>query len=70
MRLADRVTLNFSHKMKTAAVFFDIGKAFNTTWRSGILYELSELRAEFSRSLIKIIASFLIDRKFSVLAEG
>jgi hypothetical protein len=55
MKLADQVTLNFNNKMSTAAVFLDIGKAFNTTWHSGLLYKLSEL--EFSTSLIKLIAS-------------
>jgi hypothetical protein len=41
MRLADHVTLNFNNKMSTAAVFLDIEKAFDTTWHSGLLYELS-----------------------------
>jgi hypothetical protein len=49
-------------------VFLDIEKAFDTTWHSSLLYELSEL--EFSTSLVKLIASFLTDRKFEVLAEG
>jgi hypothetical protein len=66
--LADHVTLNFNSKMSTAAVFLDIEKAFDTTWHSGLLYKLSEL--EFSTSLIKLIASFLTDRKFKVLVEG
>jgi hypothetical protein len=54
--------------MLMAAVFLDIEKAFNKTWRSGLLYKLSEL--EFSTSLIKLIASFLIDRNFKVLVGG
>jgi potassium voltage-gated channel Eag-related subfamily H protein 8 len=37
MRLADHVTLNFSNKMSRAAVFFDIEKAFDTTWHPGLL---------------------------------
>jgi hypothetical protein len=41
MRLADHVTLNFNNKMPTAAVFLDIGKAFATTWHTGLLYKLS-----------------------------
>jgi hypothetical protein len=39
MRLADHVTLNFSNKMSTAAVFLDIEKAFDTTWHHGLLYK-------------------------------
>jgi hypothetical protein len=62
MRLTDHVTLNFNNKMSTAAVFLDIQKAFDTTWHSGLLNKLSKL--EFSTSLIKLIGSFLSERKF------
>jgi hypothetical protein len=54
--------------MLMAALFLDIMKAFSTTWHSGLLYKFPEL--EFSTSLIKLIASFLTDRKFEVLVEG
>jgi hypothetical protein len=49
-----------------AAVFLDIKKAFDTTWYSSLIYKF--LKSEFSTSLIKLIASFLTDRKFEVLA--
>jgi predicted transposase YdaD len=52
--------------MSTPAVFSDIDKAFDT-WHSGLLHKLSEL--EFLKSLIKLIASFVTDRKFKVLVE-
>jgi hypothetical protein len=68
MGLADHVTLNFSNDMSMAAVFLDIMKAFGTTWHSGLLYNFAEL--EFSTSLIKLITSFLTDRKFKALVEG
>jgi hypothetical protein len=68
MRLADHVTLHLNNNMSTAAVFLDIDKAFNTKWHSGLLYKLSEL--EFSAGVIKLISSFLTDRKFKVLVEG
>jgi retron-type reverse transcriptase len=48
-------------------VFLDIEKAFDTTWHSGLLDKLSTL--EFSNSLIKLISSFLSQRKF-VSVEG
>jgi hypothetical protein len=54
--------------MSTAAVFLDIEKAFDTTWHPGLLYKLSELH--FSPSLIKLINSFLSQRKFRVMDEG
>jgi hypothetical protein len=55
--------------MSTAAVFLDIEKAFDTTGHNGLLlYKLSKMN--FSASLIKLISSFLSNRKFSVSAEG
>jgi hypothetical protein len=68
MSLVDHVTINFNNNMLTAAVFLDIKKAFNTMWQSGLLHKLSEL--EFSTCLIKIIASFLTNRKIKFLVEG
>jgi hypothetical protein len=64
IRIADHVTLNFNNNMSTAAVFLDIEKAFDTTW----LYKLSKL--QFPTSLIKLISSFLSQRKFRVSVEG
>jgi hypothetical protein len=62
MRLEGHITLNFNTNMPTAAVVLHIEKAFDTTWHSDLLYKLSEL--EFSTSLIKLIASFLIEIEF------
>jgi hypothetical protein len=36
----DHVTLNFNNNMSMAAVFFDIEKAFDTTWHLGLPYKL------------------------------
>jgi hypothetical protein len=68
MRLTDHVTLNFNNKISTAAVFLAIGKAFYTTWHSGLLNKLSKL--EFSASLFKLIGSYLSQRNFRVSVEG
>jgi hypothetical protein len=68
MRLMDHVTLNFNNKMATAAVFLDIEKAFHTTWHSGLLYKLRNLK--FSNSLTKLIGSFLSQGKFRSSVEG
>jgi hypothetical protein len=51
-----------------AAVFLDIEKASDTTWHLGLLYKLSTL--QFSISLIKLIGSFLSQRKSRVSVEG
>jgi hypothetical protein len=68
IRLTDLVSLNFNNNMSTAAVFLDIKKAFDTTWHPILLYKLSEI--QFPISLIKLIASFLINRTFKVSVEG
>jgi hypothetical protein len=68
MRLADHVTLNFSNNMTTAAVFLDIEEVFDTTKYPGLLYKLSELH--FSCNLIKLITSFLPNRKFGIMVES
>jgi hypothetical protein len=54
--------------MSTAAVFLDIEKASDTTWHPGLLYKLSKMH--FSTSLIKLISSFLSNRKFRISVEG
>jgi hypothetical protein len=68
MRLTGHVTLNLNSDMSMAAVFLDIEKDFYTIWHLGLLYKLSELK--FSISLIKLISSFLPQRKFRVSVEG
>jgi hypothetical protein len=68
MRLTDQVTFNFNNKMSTAAVFLDIEKAIDTTWHSGLIQKLYKLK--FSGSLIKLIGSFLSQRKFRFSVEG
>jgi hypothetical protein len=68
MRLMDHVTLNFNNNMSTAAVFLDTEKFFDTTWHPGLLYTLTKLY--FSTNLIKLISSFLSQRKFGVSVEG
>jgi hypothetical protein len=49
-------------------VFLDIEKAFDITWHLGLLYKLSELK--FLISLVKLISSFLSQRKFRFSVEG
>jgi hypothetical protein len=68
MRLTDHITLNFNNEMSTAAVLFDIEKAFDTLQHPGLLYKLSTM--EFATKLIKLISSFLSQRKFRVSVEG
>jgi len=67
MTYTDRVTINFNDNISTVAVYLDIEKAFETTYHPSFLYKLSEFH--FSSSLIKVIISFLYNRKFRVLVE-
>jgi hypothetical protein len=60
--------LNFNNNMSTAAVFLDIEKAFDTTWHPGLLYKIKKL--QFPTNLIKLINSYLTNRKFRVSVEG
>jgi hypothetical protein len=68
MRITDHVTLNLKNNMSTDTVFLDSENAFDTTWHLGLLYNLSEVK--FSISLIKLISSFLSQRKFGVSVQG
>jgi len=68
MRLTDHVTWNFNIIMFTAAIFLDIQKAFDTTWHPGLLHKISELH--ISSSLIKLVSSFLSNRKFRAIQAG
>jgi hypothetical protein len=63
MRPMDHVTLNFNNNMSMALVFLDIEKAFDR-WHLGLLYKLSKLKILISP--IKLISSFLSQRKFSL----
>jgi retron-type reverse transcriptase len=54
--------------MSTATVFLDIEKTFDTMWHPGLLYKLSILN--FLTRIIKLISSFLLQRKFRVSVEG
>jgi hypothetical protein len=54
--------------MSTVAVFLDIEEAFDTTWHPGLLYKVAKL--QFSNNLIKLISSFLSQRKLRVPVEG
>jgi hypothetical protein len=67
-RYINHVTLNFNNNMCKAAVFLDIEKAFNTRWHPDLLYKSSKLQR--SAGIIKLISSFLSNRKFRVSVEG
>jgi hypothetical protein len=63
----NHATLNLN-KTCRCLLYFWISETSGTTWHSVLLYKLAEL--EFSTSPIKLIYSFLTDRKFQFLVEG
>ncbi|GFO23726.1 Pol-like protein [Plakobranchus ocellatus] len=58
----------FARKKQVLAVFFDLEKAYDTTWSYGILKDLFDL--DFRGRLPIFISNFLKDRHFKVKAEN
>jgi hypothetical protein len=52
-RIVERITRNLDGKRLTAAVFFDVAKAFDTVWIDGLLYKLTLLN--FSSYIVHAI---------------
>lgn len=64
VRLENTVREAFLHKQHCLAVFFDLEKAYDTTWRFGILRDLGELGIR--GRMLKCLADFLHNRSFQV----
>jgi len=58
----------FIQKQHATAIFFDLEKAYDTTWKFGILKDLHD--AGLQGRLPLFIAGFLSDRKFQVRVGG
>ena len=63
-RLDDYIKIAFARKQHAVAVFFDLEKAYDTTWCYHILETLKD--AGFRGHLPKFIQGFLSDRRFTV----
>ncbi|GFO17358.1 Pol-like protein [Plakobranchus ocellatus] len=68
VRLETFIKKAFARKKQVLAVFFDLEKAYDTTWRYGILKDLFDL--DFRGRLPIFISNFLKDRHFKVKAEN
>jgi hypothetical protein len=68
MRLAGNVALNLKNNMSTEDVFLDFEKAFEKTQFPELQHKLSE--SEFSRSPIKLMATFSLTENLRVFVEG
>lgn len=60
VRLEDTIREAFIHKQYCLAVFFDLDKAYDTTWRFGILRDLADLGIR--GRMLKCLTNFLSDR--------
>jgi hypothetical protein len=64
LRLIQDIKSNFNQNKLTGAVLFDVSKAFDQTWHTGILYKMTKLN--IPAYLISWVENFLDDRKFFI----
>jgi hypothetical protein len=67
IRFTEYVTDNFNERAYTAAIFFDVSKAVDTAWRTGLIYKLHTAGLPDSSLLL---ASYYTNLKFRVKLEG
>ena len=67
LRLTECVSSGLHRKWSTVPVFLDISKAYDSTWHTGLLYKLIQMRVP--GELIKVIDSHLAHRSFRVKME-
>jgi len=68
VRLESFVREAFIQKQHATAIFFDLEKVYDTTWKFGILKDLHN--AGLRGRLPLFIAGFLCNRKFQVRVGG
>jgi endonuclease/exonuclease/phosphatase family metal-dependent hydrolase len=68
LRITESAAFCFNKHRSTGMVLLDVEKAFDTVWHNGLLHKLLELK--FPLYLIKIISSYLKDRKSFVSFQG
>lgn len=64
VRLENTIREAFLHKQHCLAVFFDLQKAYDTTWRYGILRDLADLGIR--GRMLNCLSDFLSNRTFQV----
>ena len=64
VRLEHTIREAFIHKQQCLAVFFDLEKAYDTTWRFGILRDLADMGIR--GRMLSCLSDFLADRTFQV----
>ena len=64
LRLSNQIQQGFANGCQTIGVFFDLEKAYDTTWRHGILKEL--VKMGLKGNMIRFLKSFLSNRYLKV----
>ena len=64
LRLSTQIQEGFANRCQTIGVFFDLEKAYDTTWRLGIIKRLQEIGIK--GNMINFLQSFLSDRYIKV----
>ena len=64
LRLTNQIQQGFAKQCQTIGVFFDLEKAYDTTWRFGVLKQLHKMGIR--GRMVKFIQSFLSDRLIKV----
>ena len=64
LRLFNQIQQGFANQCQTIGVFFDLEKAYDTTWHHDVIKQLQTM--EVKGNMIRFIRSFLSDRSIKV----
>jgi hypothetical protein len=68
MRVVEIVSQGYNNQEATGAIFQDVSKVSDTVWHNGLIFKMINLR--ISPPMIKLITSFLKDRRFRVKCQA
>lgn len=66
-RIKNIVQNNFKNNKSTGMIVLDVQNAFNSVWHDGLIHKMSTLK--FPSYIIKLIRSFLNNRRFRVMIK-
>ena len=64
LKFPNQIQQGFANHSQTIGVFFDLEKAYDTTWRHGVIKQLQNM--EVKGNMIRFVRSFLLDRSVKV----
>lgn len=68
VRIKQEIKRNFSHGKSTGMVLLDVEKAYDSVWQEAVVFKLHQSNCPLY--LVKIISSFLSNRRFEVTLNG